>query len=1138
MKIAHISDIQIRFGSRHDEYKQVFQRLYDDLKKEKPSRIVVTGDLNHHKINMSPKSVDLAGEFLINLSNIAPVDIIAGNHDLNILHVEQGDAIASLVKLLPDGEIITSENKSEIDFWSKGVFYFPYTDYYDIGKDIVYGVYSCIDGKTLTLKKKEKEKNKSYIALYHGTIFGSMMDNLYKLREDDLLKIEAFDNFDVVMLGDIHEYQTFREDESAAFAGSLIQQNFGEGLDKGYLIWDINDKSHERRFILNDYGYYQLHISRGESIEDRLSTLKFSNDKKKTKIKIIIEDYRENYSVEKERQIKQLIKKKFGCELVTVDTSILERQINDSEENEIEEKKEFDELLLEFIDNGDFNCSPEEKNEIFELSKKIDEELEIKEREENKNYWSVDGMEVSNFLSFPEEVSYIPFDRLRGLTGVFGENYCGKSNLMKALVWGLFQIEVGKRGKEAGRLVNMYTNKDTGYVKVFLTINGNKFFIKRSVTTSFSKNKISNSYSIEYRKKLIEEGKEIWAKDISDKGTTIQGEVQKQIIEALGSAEDFMKVSFQSQDGDTDFLYGKQQEKNDLIRKFLGLENFDERYDYANVYFKKIKDKQSAFEEKEHIEENIKNISYQIEEEEKRVKSLTLELEKEDDRKETLEKDRLNKTSKLEKIENLEYSDKSKLNTIIENETNSLNELIEESKKLEIWLSNNHIKELNFDPNLNLNQLNNNLITERKIFQDEKNKFLDLDAWIKKNPKMLHINYSEQEGIIQNLKLEILQLEGKLKIFKGEKCSYCGSTTKKPDPEKAQQCINDIQLKNNLIESNISTVQEGKRIENHNNLFDLKISQLENLKLSLQNRKIKIEQIKQNITIIENSQDVIEHNKLIENNNKLLFNIKNSINKKEAELKILSDNLLKIDDNVKKIEKNEKIKSEITSIEEDLRSIKLIMFNINNQLTEAKGNIRVFNSKKDDLHQKIEDINKIEKEYRKYSIYLQAVHRDGIPAMIVARKLPIINNKVNSILNEIVDFKVNLKINKKGDVSEYFYVMENQKDELPLTSASGSQKFITSLAIKDALHYISNISRPSLFLIDEGFGTLDDNHISEIGNVIEYLSDKYENILITTHRNEIKDYVDNVIQVSASKNGLADEYISNPKIFVSSISVS
>ena len=99
MKIAHLSDIHIRFYSRHEEYRSVFERLYKDLKSQKPQRIVVVGDLNHQKINMSPGSLDLSAEFLINLAKIAPVDIFMGNHDMNMSQKEQGDTITPIINI-------------------------------------------------------------------------------------------------------------------------------------------------------------------------------------------------------------------------------------------------------------------------------------------------------------------------------------------------------------------------------------------------------------------------------------------------------------------------------------------------------------------------------------------------------------------------------------------------------------------------------------------------------------------------------------------------------------------------------------------------------------------------------------------------------------------------------------------------------------------------------------------------------------------------------------------------------------------------------------------------------------------------------------------------------------------------------
>ncbi len=77
-KIAHLADIQLRKGVRHQEYKSVFERVYKDLRNEKPDGIYLAGDIFHNKIDMSPNLITVTSEFFIELSKIAPVDIIPG----------------------------------------------------------------------------------------------------------------------------------------------------------------------------------------------------------------------------------------------------------------------------------------------------------------------------------------------------------------------------------------------------------------------------------------------------------------------------------------------------------------------------------------------------------------------------------------------------------------------------------------------------------------------------------------------------------------------------------------------------------------------------------------------------------------------------------------------------------------------------------------------------------------------------------------------------------------------------------------------------------------------------------------------------------------------------------------------------
>ena len=84
----HIGDIHIRTLRLHDEYKEVFLNLFKDLKdnlkdfKREEIRIVVTGDLVHQKIIISNEQLILGTWFLKKLEEIAPVILIAGNHDM------------------------------------------------------------------------------------------------------------------------------------------------------------------------------------------------------------------------------------------------------------------------------------------------------------------------------------------------------------------------------------------------------------------------------------------------------------------------------------------------------------------------------------------------------------------------------------------------------------------------------------------------------------------------------------------------------------------------------------------------------------------------------------------------------------------------------------------------------------------------------------------------------------------------------------------------------------------------------------------------------------------------------------------------------------------------------------------------
>jgi exonuclease SbcC len=75
------------------------------------------------------------------------------------------------------------------------------------------------------------------------------------------------------------------------------------------------------------------------------------------------------------------------------------------------------------------------------------------------------------------------------------------------------------------------------------------------------------------------------------------------------------------------------------------------------------------------------------------------------------------------------------------------------------------------------------------------------------------------------------------------------------------------------------------------------------------------------------------------------------------------------------------------------------------------------------------------------------------------------------------------------------------------------EKLIASIVIRVALTNISELPKPSMFIIDEGFGSLDDSNIESCARLMNNLKNEFRNILIISHVDAVKDIVDNVIDI-------------------------
>lgn len=262
-KIIHIADIHIRTYRMHEEYREgfkTFMNMVKDLVKDyerEELRIVIVGDLVHQKTTISNEQFMLTVEFLVELSKIAPVIVVAGNHDLLENNKERMDSITPIVYAANAG--------------GSGIAYLKESKCYK-DKNIVWCNYSIFEENQRPDIEAAREKHgdeKTYIGLYHAPIIGATTDIGYEFDEHHTA-LEHFEGNDIVMLGDIHKRQAFNHQGiPIVYPSSLIQQGFGETVGKhGFLLWDVESKKYEEHDVPSRYGFYQFKITSLDDIEE------------------------------------------------------------------------------------------------------------------------------------------------------------------------------------------------------------------------------------------------------------------------------------------------------------------------------------------------------------------------------------------------------------------------------------------------------------------------------------------------------------------------------------------------------------------------------------------------------------------------------------------------------------------------------------------------------------------------------------------------------------------------------------------------------------------------------------------------------------------------------------------------------
>jgi DNA repair exonuclease SbcCD ATPase subunit len=1028
-KIYHLADLHIRNLKRHKEYREVFQKFLNNVDKDniENSVIYLAGDIAHAKTEMSPELIREISWFLTECANRKHTFLITGNHDCNLNNNYRLDVLTPIVENLENDRI----------HYLKDTGVYPF-------HNITFVVYSILDEKE-NWPKAELVEGENTICLFHGPVNLAQTDIGYTVSSNSFTT-DMFEGFDMVMLGDIHKRQTLGI-PTIAYAGSMIQQNHGESLNKhGYLLWDVESRTFEEVDLPNDYGFYTLDVNNGVvPIVDDMP--------KKPRLRVRVSNTEPS-------QIKKAlteIKKKYKVQEFTVtrmDTLSKQKTGNFDDKLAIGNVRDVEfqnELIKDYLERQ-YLADDETIDKIKQINREINTKLVDDEMTPNVQ-WVPKEFEFSNMFSYGEN-NKIRFENTNGIVGIFAPNASGKSSLFDALSFCIF--DKTSRTYIAKNILN--NRKSNFYCKLHFQIEDVDYFIER-------------------RAKLINKGRNLkvdvsfWREDESGIHS-LNGEQRRDtnsiIQQYLGTYEDFVLTTLSLQGNNSLFIDKSQSERKEILAQFMGVDIFDKLYSHASD---ENRDNASLIRKfkRDDFTQQLADIQIDLKRAEAEYKleevSLTTAKEAVDKHNQKL----ISLNEKIVKVKSDNYS-LDELETKKSTSETSLTDLLSQRDTTQSKIGK---------------------LEETQIQLEESIDSFDEDKIDEGLTEYTEIGY-ELTLVENNIEKHLIKSESlserkqHLDSHKyNEECDICmeNSQTILEQKEKVEGELETIKSELNDLENKQSElVSKRKELAP----FELEYKKLNKLKED-ENK------VSRDINILINKLSTFETQE-IKLNNELL-----------QVTQLIEDYL----ENEKQIQKNKELRDEIVDVRNDLGKAKQIVSNSEADILVLNGSVSSLKNQKKTIEDRIEEVEKLEEQHGLFEYYLNSLGKDGVSYELISKVLPMIEGEVNNILGQIVEFGLQLEMDGKNINANIVY--DDQKWSLEM--CSGMERFISGLAIRIALINVCNLPRPNFLVIDEGFGTLDNENLTSLYMLFAYLKTQFEFVMIISHIDSMRDVVDSLMEI-------------------------
>ena len=932
-KIYHIADVHVRNVKRHKEYEVVFKRLYSYIKKTRTTNsvIYVAGDIVHAKTDMSPELINVVSKFFKNLADIAPTLVITGNHDCNLNNSYRLDALSPIIRALNHPSL----------------YYLK-----DNGVYLVSGVHfnvMSVFNKPIDYIKAEDFDGDYKIALHHGSVHNASTDAGFVLSNTHVTT-DMFIGHDLVLLGDIHKLQYLDEEKTIAYPGSLIQQNHGEKLGHGIMVWDLKTKKSEFIEIANDFGYYTYEIDNGKITNPSDKIPKRPRLRLKVKgtdsgtLKQIIADIKSQYKVQ-EVSIQKIN---------SLNSNDTHNKINFGNVRDVEWQNK---MITEYL-SDEYALEEDLLDTIRFINRNVHSKLPSNLVTRNIT-WEPKKFEFSNMFSYgPNNI--IDFTNMQGTYGLFAPNAAGKSTLLDALSFCCF--DRCSRTKKAAHVLN--NKKSRFHCKFEFELNNHIYHIERI-------GKKNNRGHVKVNVNF-------WRVDNKGNEENLNGDqrdtTNKSIRQYLGSYEDFVLTALSLQNNNTGFIDKTQRERKDLLSQFLDIDIFEQQYLIGH--------------------EDIRETAALIREYKRKDFSTDLVNAKEIITQYTGSYEQM----RVDKVEHEEM--KTNLNDIIFTMTKELKKVDDILKEPTFYVLQLEECDTEIQTGVEGREAQKELIKEQnKLIKETNQKINNVDEDFL-NDQILEVKKYKSDVIKLHNDLKVKQLKvqhAQKMVSKLDKhewdpdCKFCMANPWLHETKDIADLLPKLIDEEQVITYDINDI--GGRID------DIETNQRPEKKLQA------LEDIKQMLS--QNKNKLVSQEHHLES---LKWALKN-LRTKRIEINSLHKKSLK---QIKNIEFNKDKNIEITEIRDEITTVNIELGQLHSNLLTLSGKLKMAEKSRQDAHDGINRLKDLEQQYQGYEYYQKAVQRNGVPYHLITRALPQIESEINNILNQVVEFTMILHTDGKN----------------------------------------------------------------------------------------------------------------------------